>query len=213
MSLDPHLEHFPPGFFDRVDEADDVEFYAPERFVTHIDDGAIEAVGQLYAELGLDGVVLDLCSSWISHFPTRPERLVINGMNAAELAANPMADEWLVRDLNAHAQLPFDDATFDAATCCVSIDYLTRPLDVFDEVARVLRPGGVFVCTFSNRCFPTKAIRGWLSTGDGGRAAIVRRYFELTDGFDEPTAEQRPTSPFDDPLFAVSARRVSGGAS
>jgi SAM-dependent methyltransferase len=209
VSLDPHLAHFPPGFFDRADETDDVEFYALERFVTHIDDGAIEAVGQLYTELGLDGVVLDLCSSWISHFPTRPERLVITGMNAAELAANPMADEWLVQDLNADPRLPFGDGVFDAVTCCVSVDYLTRPLDVFREAARVLRPGGVFVCTFSNRCFPTKAIRGWLSTGDGGRAAIVRRYFELTDDFDEPIAQQRPTRRFGDPLFTVSAPRVS----
>ncbi len=204
---DPHLEHFPAGFFDRADEADDAVFYAPERFVAHLDDGAIRAVGALYGELGLDGAVLDLCSSWISHFPERPEQLVLIGMNAAELAANPMADEWQVHDLNADPTLPLGDEVFDAATCCVSVDYLTRPLDVFAEVARVLRPGGVFVCTFSNRCFPTKAIRGWLSTDDGGRAAIVRRYFELTDGFGTPVAQQRATSRFGDPLFAVWARR------
>jgi SAM-dependent methyltransferase len=206
---DPQLEHFPAGFFDRADEADDAVFYAPERFVTHLDAGAIRAVGELYAELGLDGAVLDLCSSWVSHFAQRPQRLVIVGMNEAELAANPMADEWRVHDLNADPALPFGDSTFDAATCCVSVDYLTRPLAVFAEVARVLRPGGVFVCTFSNRCFPTKAIRGWLSTDDGGRAAIVRRYFELTDGFDAPVAQQRETSWFGDPLFAVSAVRTA----
>jgi ubiquinone/menaquinone biosynthesis C-methylase UbiE len=134
---------------------------------------------------------------------------VIVGMNAAELAANPMADEWLVHDLNAEPVLPLDDESFDAVTCCVSVDYLTRPLDVFAEAARVLRPGGVLVCTFSNRCFPTKAIGGWLSTGDGGRAAIVRRYFELTEGFDAPLVQQRATSRFGDPLFAVWARRVA----
>jgi SAM-dependent methyltransferase len=205
---DPHREHFPDGFFDRADETDDAVFYAPERFVAHLDEGAIRAVGELYEELGLDGAVLDLCSSWISHFPQRPERLVVVGMNAAELAANPMAEDRLVHDLNADPTLPFDDAGFDAATCCVSVDYLTRPLDVFAEVARVLRPGGAFVCTFSNRCFPTKAIRGWLSTDDRGRAGIVRRYFELTDGFGTPLAQQRETSWFGDPLFAVSARRV-----
>ena len=204
---DPHLQHFPPGFFDRADETDDAVFYDIDRLVTHIDDGAIRVVGELYDELGLDGVVLDVCSSWISHFLHRPDRLVITGMNAAELAANPMADEWFVRDLNADPVLPLDDATFDAVTCCVSVDYLTRPLDVFAEVLRVLRPGGLFVCTFSNRCFPTKAIRGWLSTGDEGRAAIVRRYFELTDGFADPVTQLLPTSPFGDPLFGVWARR------
>lgn len=203
--LDPHLEHFPAGFFDRADETDDADFYAFDRFVTHIDEHAIEAVGALYEELEIDGDVLDLCSSWISHFRSRPERLVVTGMNANELAANPMAREWVVRDLNVHPSLPFADAEFDAVTCCVSVDYLARPLDVFAEVARVLRPGGLFVCTFSNRCFPTKAIRGWLSTGDGGRAAIVRRYFELTEEFDAPLAQRRPTSPLGDPLFAVVA--------
>jgi SAM-dependent methyltransferase len=202
---DPHLEHFPAGFFDRADETDDAEFYRFDRFVTHIDGGAITAVGELYDELGLDGEVLDLCSSWISHFRARPERLVVTGMNANELAANEMADEWVVTDLNVRPSLPFGDASFDAVTCCVSIDYLTRPLDVFGEVARILRPGGVFVCTFSNRCFPTKAIRGWLSTGSDGHVAIVSRYFELTGGFGPPTAQHRTAGSPGDPLYAVWA--------
>jgi len=201
---------FPPGFFDRQDESDDADFYAFDRFVTHIDDGAIAAVGALYAELGLTGDVdvLDICSSWISHFPSKPSRLVITGMNAAELEANEMADEWSVADLNGDPTLPFEDASFDAVTCAVSVDYLTRPLDVFAEAARVLRVGGMFVCTFSNRCFPTKAIRGWLSTDDRGRCAIVGAYFDLTDGFEGPVAEHRNPDAPGDPLFAVWARRA-----
>jgi SAM-dependent methyltransferase len=198
---------FPPGFFSRQDDNDDTAFYAFDRFVTHIDAGAIAAVGELYGELGLTGDVLDICSSWVSHFRTEPRRLAITGMNAAELAANPMADEWLVLDQNASPGLPFPDASFDAVTCCVSVDYLTRPLDVFAEVARVLRPDGVFVCTFSNRCFPTKAIRGWLSTDDRGRCAIVATYFELTDGFGEPTVQHRNPGVRGDPLYAVWAYR------
>jgi hypothetical protein len=82
---------FPPGFFDRADPGPDAEFYAPDRFVAHIDAGAIAAVGGLYEELGLDGDVLDLMSSWVSHFRTPPARLVVLGMNANELAANPQA--------------------------------------------------------------------------------------------------------------------------
>ena len=204
---DLHVTKFPAGFFDRQDESSDDRFYAMERFVTHIDDGAIAAVGVLYDELGLTGDVLDICSSWISHFRTRPQRLVVTGMNGAELAANPMAHEWTVQDLNATPVLPFDDDSFDAVTCCVSVDYLTRPLDVFAEVARVLRSGGRFVCTFSNRCFPTKAIRGWLSTDDRGHVAIVATYFDLTDGFDAPVAEHRNPRVRGDPLYAVHATR------
>ena len=198
---------FPPGFFDRADESPDAVFYAPQRLVTHIDDGAIAAVGELYDQLELTGEVLDICASWISHFRTPPRRLVAMGMNEAELRANEIASSWVVKDLNADPTLPFDDATFDAVTCCVSVDYLTRPLDVFAEVARVLRPGGPLVVTFSNRCFPTKAIRGWLSTDDEGHCAIVATYFELTGGFGPATVELRNPGARSDPLFAVVARR------
>ena len=202
---------FPAGFFDRQDESDDAAFYSFDRLVTHIDDGAIAAVGELYDELcltGSDVEVLDICSSWISHFPTKPGRLAITGMNATELEANAMADDWSIQDLNADPSLPFADASFDAATCAVSVDYLSRPLDVFAEVARVLRPGGLFVCAFSNRCFPTKAIRGWLSTDDRGRCAIVAAYFDLIGGFGEPVVEHRNPGTRTDPLYAVWAERV-----
>ena len=110
-------------------------------------------------------------SSWISHFRTPPAELVALGMNTTELAANPAATRWLVHDLNADPVLPFPDGDFDAVTCCVSVDYLTRPVEVVREVARVLRPGGPFVVTFSNRCFPTKAVHGWLATDDEGAPA------------------------------------------
>lgn len=202
-------DHFPPGFFGRSDESPDDRFYSFDRLVTHIDAGAIAAVGALYDELALTGEVLDICSSWVSHFRAAPARLVAMGMNATELAANPMASASVVRDLNVEPVLPFDDSSFDAVTCCVSVDYLAKPLQVFAEVARVLRPGGTFVCTFSNRCFPTKAIRGWLATDDAGRCDIVTTYFRLTNGFTDPVTERRNPDARTDPLYAVSARRLA----
>lgn len=200
---------FPPGFFDRQDETDDGRFYEPDRLVTHIDDRAIAAVGALYQELGIEGDVLDLMASWVSHFPTTPRRLVVLGMNAEELDANPQAAEQVVQDLNREPVLPFADATFDDATCCVSVDYLIRPVEVFAEVARVLRPGGRFVVTFSNRCFPTKVIRGWALADAAGCVDIVTRYFGLSGGFEEPTAGPRTdlATP-GDPLWAVWSRRI-----
>ncbi|MBM3692377.1 MAG: methyltransferase domain-containing protein [Actinobacteria bacterium] len=200
---------FPPGFFDRADPTPDTEFYAWPRIVTHIDDAAIAAVGVLYEELGLDGAVLDLMGSWVSHFRTTPAHLTVLGLNADELARNHQAAAAVVHDCNRTPGLPFGAAAFDAATCCVSVDYLTRPLEVFDDVARVLRPGAPFVCTFSNRCFPTKAIRGWLATDDDGHLAIVAAYFRLASGFTEPVALQvTPPGHRGDPLFAVWARRA-----
>jgi SAM-dependent methyltransferase len=202
--------HFPPWFFCRQDPTPDLRFYAAPRLVTHIDDAAIAAVGALYDELRVEGRVLDLMSSWISHFTAPPAELVVLGLNARELAANPAAAERVVQDLNADPGLPFPDGSFDDAVCAVSVDYLTRPLEVFAEVARVLRPGGRLVCTFSNRCFPTKAIRGWLATDDPGRVRIVRRYFELTPAFGPPASDLR-TDPYaaGDPLYAVWAAKVA----
>jgi SAM-dependent methyltransferase len=199
---------FPPGFFDRADPDDDRVFYSWTRLVTHIDDGAIAAVGDLYEELGLDGAVLDLMGSWVSHFRHAPEQLTVLGMNAEELAANPQAAVTVVHDLNADPVLPFADAAFDAVVCCVSVDYLTRPVEVFTDVARVLRPGGPFVCTFSNRCFPTKAIRGWLYSTDDQHCTIVAEYFRQSGGFGEPVVQRRtPPGHRGDPLYAVWATR------
>jgi SAM-dependent methyltransferase len=205
---------FPPGFFDRADPSDDVDFYAPTRLVVHIDEGAIAAVGALYEELGIGGTVLDLMASWVSHFRRTPDDLTVLGMNAAELAANPVATKTVVHDLNADPHLPFDDGTFDAAVCCVSVDYLVHPVEVFADLARVVRPGGVFVCTFSNRCFPTKAIRGWLATSDEEHCEIVAAYFRRAGGWGDPVIQRRSAlNHRGDPLFAVHALRApSGGA-
>ena len=200
-------EGFPDGFFTRFDEADDHRFYGEARAVYHIDDGAIAAVRDLYDELGLYGEVLDLCSSWVSHLARTPKRLVVLGMNAVELEGNEQAHEWVVHDLNREPALPFANASFDGAMCTVSVDYLVRPIEVFDEVARVLRPGAPFVCTFSNRCFPTKAIRGWLATDDEFHVQLVAEYFRRSAGWDQPHIDQRPTPQPGDPLFAVWAHR------
>jgi SAM-dependent methyltransferase len=200
---------FPPGFFDRADPTPDTVFYSWPRLVTHLDDGAIAAVGALYEELGISGDVLDLMASWVSHFQTPPARLTVLGMNSDELAENPAARAVIVHDLNADPRLPFPNESFDAVVCCVSVDYLTRPIEVFTDVARVLRPGGIFVCTFSNRCFPTKAIRGWIYADDEGHCEIVEQYFGLAECWDTPRSQRRtPASTPGDPLFAVWAHRA-----
>jgi len=201
---------FPPDFFDRADPSPDDRFYVPPRLLTHIDGGAIAAVGALYEELNISGAVLDLMSSWISHFRAVPANLTILGMNEQELAKNTAAQSTVIHDLNVHPWLPFDDASFDDVVCCVSVDYLIQPVAVFADVARVLRPGGRFVCTFSNRLFPTKAIRGWLYANDEQRCAIVTRYFELSGGWAPATVERRtPPMHTGDPLFAVWAKHNS----
>ena len=205
---------FPPGFFARHDETPDAVFYGPPRLVTHIDDAAIAAVGDLYAALGIDGSapvprrVLDLMSSWVSHFRTPPAELVVLGMNADELAANRAATEQLVHDLNADPRIPLPDGDVDAVACCVSIDYLTRPIEVLAEAGRVLRPGGLLAVTFSDRCFPTKAVRGWLATDDDQHGRVVAELVRRTGLFDEPRVQLRTPPGVGDPLYAVTATRL-----
>jgi SAM-dependent methyltransferase len=211
---DDRYAGFPAGFFDRADDRPDAVFYAPTRLVTHIDDAAIAAVGELYAELGIDGTapaprrVLDLMSSWVSHFRTPPAELVVLGMNADELAANRAATEQLVHDLNADPRIPLPDGDVDAVACCVSIDYLTRPIEVLAEAGRVLRPGGLLAVTFSNRCFPTKAVRGWLATDDDQHGRVVAELVRRTGLFDEPRVQLRTPPGVGDPLYAVTATRL-----
>ncbi|MCE9589315.1 MAG: methyltransferase domain-containing protein [Planctomycetes bacterium] len=204
------MRHPLPEFFRRQDESDDALFYAQPRLVTHIDDEAIAAVTRLYREtLPEGGAILDLMSSWISHLPgeARYRRVAGLGMNRDELAANPRLDHRVVQDLNRNPRLPFEDSVFDAATICVSIDYLTRPVEVLRELGRVVRAGGPVVITFSNRCFPTKAILPWLSLDDAGHLRLVADMLAQADNWDHIEMLDRSPNPGrSDPLFAVVGR-------
>jgi len=196
---------FPPDFFKRQDEEPDSRFYAFPRFVTHIDDGAIGAVTSLYGEmLPEGGRLLDLMSSWVSHLPVDVdyEEVVGLGMNAEELARNPRLARYDVQDLNHNPRLPYESASFDGAMCCVSIDYLVRPAEVLRDVGRVLKPGAPFVVTFSNRCFPTKAVMVWLALDEQSRVEFVERLFEISGRYDRVTAYDRSPGG-GDPLYAV----------
>ena len=200
------------GEFGRIDPSDDARFYAVERKVVHIEAGAIEALRQVYAAaLPPGGEVLDLMSSWRSHLPDGLGPVTGLGMNAAEMADNPQLQSFVVHDLNADPRLPFDDATFDAVVCAVSVQYLVHPVEVWRDVHRVLRPGGPAVVSFSNRCFPTKAVARWLRSDSTGHRALVRAYLEAA-GFADVDDRQVPSP--DDPLYVVTGRRLatsSGG--
>jgi SAM-dependent methyltransferase len=190
-----------------MDETPDEEFYRTPRLVTHIDERAIATVTQLYRELfPAGGEVLDLMSSWISHLPPEVEygRVVGLGMNETELRRNDRLDAYAVQNLNEDPRLPFGDAEFDACGVCVSIDYLTRPVEVLREVGRVLKAGAPVVITFSNRCFPTKAVAVWHQLDDRGHMRLVEGYLQEAGSFGNVRSLDRsPRRLFSDPLYAV----------
>lgn len=207
-----HHPEFPRGFFDRQDESDDARFYAVPRFVVHIDAATIQSLMQVYRDLlPAGGSLLDLMSSWVSHLPEEVEfaRVAGLGMNELELAHNPRLTDHVVHDLNASPELPYEDASFDAVVNAVSIQYLTRPVEVFRSCARVLRPGGLHLVAMSQRCFPTKAIRAWHVLHPAERLEAVRAYFRSAGGYDEPEILERSPEGAD-PLWLVTARRGAG---
>ena len=210
--MDPNTP-LPADLFHRQDETPDAEFYHHPRFVTHIDDAAIAAVTQLYRDyFSSDAELLDLMSSWVSHLP--PEivyrRVVGLGMNRAELVANPRLAAFVVQDLNQQPTLPFANQEFDGAAICVSVDYLTQPVAVLRELARVLRAGSPLVITFSNRCFPSKAVAAWHALDDRGHLALVRQYLLAAGGWQAIELLDRSPAPGrSDPLFAVVARAAA----
>jgi len=199
------------GPLEREDDGADEEFYSAARLVTHIDDGAIKAVTQLYREyFPPGGAVLDLMSSWISHLPAEAvyRRVAGLGMNAEELAANKRLTEWVVHNLNREPRLPYGEGEFDAAGLCVSVDYLTQPVAVLRDAGRVLRPGAPLVITFSNRCFPTKAVSIWHELDDVGHVALVARMLAEAGNWEGITRLDRSPRWRGDPLFAVVGRSM-----
>lgn len=204
---------FSPEDFSRTDEENDEVFYSQPRLVYHIDDGAVNALTEYYAANLKDGEdVLDICSSWVSHYPKewKGGNVVGLGMNEYELSQNDRLSSFDVKDLNADPTFPYDDESFDKVTCVVSVDYLNKPKEVFAEIGRVLRPGGVCMLSMSNRCFPTKAFQIWLQTNDLEHVFIAGSFFHYSGLFDPPSCDDVSPAPGrSDPLYIVKAAKKS----
>ncbi len=199
----------PEAAFAKHDSSPDELFYAEPRFVTHIDEGAIAAVTELYRTLfPAGGTLLDLMSSWVSHLPEEVDyaEVIGLGLNERELAANPRLTRVLVQNLNTYPALPLDDASVDGAAICVSVQYLQDPIGVLADAARVLKAGAPLAITFSNRCFPTKAVAIWQVMPDEDHQRLVLFYLKEA-GFTalEARALRLPGQDHD-PLWAVIGR-------
>ncbi len=211
-SEDP-TEQYPPEYFDRQDMSDDALFYQQARLLVHIDDNAISAIGRYFDEvLPRDGVMLDLMSSWRSHLPADfpKAKLVGLGMNDVEMRENTQLDEWIVHDLNKNPVMPYETNSFDAVMVTVSVQYMTRPVEIFADVNRVLKPGATFHVIYSNRMFPTKAVAVWQNLEGKQRAQLIGSYFTMSGGWDALSAvDITPQSAsYTDPVYVVRASKT-----
>ncbi len=201
---------YPPGFFTREDESEDKLFYKTPRLVVHIDEYAVSAISNYLKEtLPRKGIVLDLMSSWRSHIPEdhKLERIIGIGMNETEMSENNQLDEVIIHDLNRNPEIPINDESVDAVVVTVSIQYMTKPLEVFREINRVLKKGGFFHVIYSNRMFPSKAIAAWMALTDLQRAQLIETYFNNSAPWTLPTFLnlQMRTGFSTDPVYVVSA--------
>ena len=213
MLLQPHQRA-------KLDSSEDSLFYSFPRFVNHVDENFINKLTQLYRQkLQPQTRILDLMSSWVSHLPPEIEfsHVEAQGMNEEELTKNPRLDHYIVQNLNTDPKLPFADEDFHAVLCAVSLQYLEYPEAIFSEIARILKPGGIAIFSFSNRMFYQKAISAWRDATDRQRIHLVKSYFQLIADFDTPQviATQPELPSFlqilgigsQDPFYAVFAHK------
>ncbi len=209
-----------PAQREKLDPTDDSEFYEFPRFVTHVDEGFIQQLTDLYrSRLQPNTRIFDMMSSWVSHLPDEMAFAHVegHGLNQEELARNPRFHHYFVQNLNKDPQLPLGDMSFDAVLNTVSVQYIQYPEAIFSEIHRILKPGGIAIISFSNRMFFQKAIAAWRDGSEASRVELVKRYFRSVPGFTEPEviARQAQTPPMlqwlglggGDPFYAVMAQR------
>ncbi|MBW4613534.1 MAG: class I SAM-dependent methyltransferase [Desmonostoc vinosum HA7617-LM4] len=173
----------------KLDDTNDKLFYEYPRFVTHVDEGFIQQLTDLYRDrLQPNMRILDMMSSWVSHLPEEVEFSHVegHGLNAEELARNPRLSHYFVQNINENPQLPFPDQDFDAVLNCVSVQYIQYPEAVFSEIYRILKPGGIAIISFSNRMFYQKAIQAWRDASEESRVELVKHYFASVPEFTTP---------------------------
>ena len=203
---------YPKDSFKKDDETNDEFFYVEPRLVVHIDDNAINSIQSYYSEvLPENATVLDLMSSWKSHFPTNKQfkKTVGLGLNPIEMENNPRLDEFFVQNINVDPNLPFKANYFDAVVIVVSIQYVSKPIELFQEIARILKPDSSCHVIYSNRMFPTKAVWLWKALSDDMRAQLIASYFHSTNHFSKPEFKNitEVTGSSIDPVFVVSSKK------
>ena len=214
-------DFFIPEDFSREDETSDAEYCQHPEHIENLDTLALSTIEDLFVRLIPKGAeILDLMAGVDSHIPSeiQPARITGVGLDSKGLDENAKLSEKIIHDLNGGKPLPFNDDEFDVALITLSIEYITKPLELFEEVARILKSSGLFIITFSNRMFPPKAVNIWKNTGEQERVALVKKLISLSDRYTvigdfESSGKPRPKDDRyymlgipSDPIYAVWAR-------
>ncbi|MBU1004013.1 MAG: methyltransferase domain-containing protein [Proteobacteria bacterium] len=189
----------------RCEEGEASGALVPLRLKAQVDATALHLIREQYASwLPPGGKVLDLMSSTPSQLPDDMD-LVVTGLGLAvqELEANPWLSERLVHDLNAESALPLDDGIFDSVVNTLSVQDLADAQAVAAEALRVLKPGGQYIVSFSNRWVPEAVSALWAELHDFERLGLVLDQL-LEAGFTDcrTVSIRNHWRPKNDPLFA-----------
>jgi SAM-dependent methyltransferase len=134
--------------------------------------------------------ILELLAGSVDVLPRRGEPYVVTGVGRwpDELSENEGLSHRILADLNAEPELPFRSDCFDGAVLFFGVETLRTPEKVFEEVARVLKLGAVFLVVYSPIADGAYAHPRWKVMDDQERLSAVVSYFEQTKAFGPVTA-------------------------
>ena len=172
----------------KLDESNDLEFYASPKFVYHLDSNFRKELTNTYnEEFCSDSTVLDLMSSWDSYLPTTKsyKKVIGHGLNKEELERNKYFDKYWIQNFNKDQNIPLESESIDYCLMIAAWQYLQYPENIAMEIARILKNNGKFIIAFSNRAFWTKAPNIWTNSDENQRVDYVRSVL-ISNGFNEP---------------------------
>jgi len=123
-------------------------FFYPD-YKDNWDDGLFRE--QILAHTSVESIILDLGAGAgiVRQMDFRGNAAYICGVDLdPRVVDNPMLDEGRVSDAG---EIPYDDNYFDIVFSDNVLEHLDQPLDVFEEVNRVLKPGGLFIFKTPNK--------------------------------------------------------------
>ena len=201
----------------KSDISDDEIFYQQPRFVHHLSDSFRNRLTSLYSEyLFNHHIILDLMSSWVSHFPSNIsyKKVIGHGMNEAELSSNERLDRFFVQNLNKKQNMPIEDSSIDVGLIVAGWQYLQYPEKVSLELSRVIKSDSLLIISFTNRAFWTKAPNIWTYSSEEKRieyvtSVLTSNGWRIENILNEKTQDKKLFgfySSESDPFFSVIAR-------